>query len=336
MTGLVDCVCYTVDMIKNLNFSKLFSAFAVVVLFTGSTLLLSSCNETSIPNANDQLSSLTVTKNGTKEPKVDIDSNEKISVEIIDETSGVGKQIVKILDPGDGNQVESGESVSLSFVSYLMPSKHKDISTWDGDIPAQKVIAFAGDETPNSLSQVLIGLREGAVVAIAEPGFNDESTEIDKTGTNYNLKILVIDKVENPVTKASGKSVPETELRKDLPHVTIANDGTPSISVPASFVPSSGTISQQLKIGDGAVVSASDIVSFQYAAWDISGAKLQSTWDTKFPLKTSVASINNAWKDVVVGATTGSQFLIIAPKDDSTTSSADDDIIYVIDVLEVN
>jgi peptidylprolyl isomerase len=323
-------------MIKNLNFSKLFSAFAVVVLFTGSTLLLSSCNETSIPNANDQLSSLTVTKNGTKEPKVDIDSNEKISVEIIDETSGVGKQIVKILDPGDGNQVESGESVSLSFVSYLMPSKHKDISTWDGDIPAQKVIAFAGDETPNSLSQVLIGLREGAVVAIAEPGFNDESTEIDKTGTNYNLKILVIDKVENPVTKASGKSVPETELRKDLPHVTIANDGTPSISVPASFVPSSGTISQQLKIGDGAVVSASDIVSFQYAAWDISGAKLQSTWDTKFPLKTSVASINNAWKDVVVGATTGSQFLIIAPKDDSTTSSADDDIIYVIDVLEVN
>lgn len=311
-------------------FASLFLATVCLIAM----FILSSCNDNDATAQKDPFTVI-FPDNWDSEPELIFnDPDYRVPVEVIDETNGVAKQVVKVIDKGDGAPIESGLSVEIQYINYSMPSNDRYISTWEGNVPNTKLTVFSGDETPNSLSQVLIGLNEGAVVVILTPGWTDDSSAVDITGTNYSAQLLHIKSVRNPVLRANGEDVPKDKLRQDLPTVTLSENGTPSIKIPASFVLPDQTVSQQLKIGKGDVIQDSDTVSFAYSAFKLDGDIIQSTWKDRVPLVVSISSLNTAWKDTVVGSTVGSQFLIIAKPDD--TSNIDESVIYVVDVLEKN
>lgn len=321
---------------KTLSLKTLFAAFFTVALLLMLIFTLSACEAGDGTQAAGNLNINLVGESENGEPLIEMpDTSQTIPVDVIDQTAGVAKIVTQVLSEGEGTGVESGMSVQLDYTNYNMPGLVRDISTFDGGVPPTKMLVFAGDETPNSMSQVVIGHREGTVIAIATPGWKADSSALDTSGENYSLQIVKIVNVHEPVIKADGTPVASDTLDPNLPKVTLASDGTPSITIPASFLPGDEVVSEQLKIGDGDVVEGSDNVSFAYSAWSYDGDLIQTTWKEKVPFTASVdAQFTEAWKSVLVGKTLGSQFLIIAPP--SSDSNSDQGLIYVVDLLEKN
>jgi peptidylprolyl isomerase len=308
----------------------------VVVLVAG----ISSCADYS--NSGDEaLQSLKVQKNDGAEPSVSYNPDATIKVDVIDSEYDIAKDIIKVIDEGDGEEIQEGQNVSISYVYYTMPGFNRQNSSWDEDGDDLTIQAYKGEGGQDDIAQLLVGLKVGAVIAVAQPGFDANSQGLDTTGKNYLIQIIIVQSVRSTLGAADGTPVPESQLNPALPKVTLAADGEPSIAIPANFTPSSEVQFEMLKQGSGKVIQDANIVSFAYTAWRADGSKIQSTWDSegRNPLTVSPSSVNEGWKQALKGATVGSQYLIVVPADIANQSSsgtdAPEDQIFVVDVLDI-
>lgn len=327
---------YNISMKKSFPFAK---RLGVVVCVLFLSVGLASCGNQSAEKASepDLLPSLKVQKNGDAKPSVEYSENATINVEVLDAQNGIGKNVVKVLDEGDGDEIQDGQDVSIGYVYYTMPGFEEQTSSWDESGSFEVYTMQSNDSEPNSLYNTLSGLKVGAVLGVATPGFSSDGSGLDLTGANYSVQVLVVESAKFPNTRATGKDVPKSELKPGFPKVTLADDGTPSIEVPKGFAFGSGVEFEQLKIGDGPEIDDTTVASYAYVAFRPDGTKIQSTWEEKFPLTTAFNSLNEAWKSALEGAQVGDQYLIIAPSSEGAGVNPDDaqDIIYVVDVLDV-
>lgn len=315
------------------------TAIGVALCMLFIILPLTSCGSNSSIDASkpEALPTLKVQKNGSEKPTVEYSKNATIDVQVLDEQNGVGKNVERVLDQGDGDEIQDGQDVTIGYIYYTMPDFSEQTSSWDDSGSFEVYTMQQNDSEPNSLYNVLRGLRVGAVLGIATPGYTPDGTGLDMSGINYSIQVLVVESTKFPNTRATGKDVPKSQLKPNFPKVTLADDGTPSIKLPDDFTMPIAPESEQLKIGDGAEIDETTVASYAYVAFDIHGNKIQSTWDEKVPLTTSFTSLNEVWKEALKGAHVGDQYLIIAPAltSDSSLLDEDQDIIYVVDVLDV-
>jgi peptidylprolyl isomerase len=138
-------------------------------------------------------------------------------------------------------------------------------------------------------------------------------------------------------TRATGEAL---EPREGLPGVELADDGEPTITVPAAEPPTAIAV-QPLVRGAGPQVEAGQIITVQYTGvtW-ADGAVFDTTWGpgklpAAFPI--GVGSVPPGWDEGLVEQTVGSQVLLVLPPEagygGTDNELADQTLVFVVDIL---
>ena len=127
-----------------------------------------------------------------------------------------------------------------------------------------------------------------------------------------------------------------------LPVVTLADDGAPSITVPADATKPTTLVAQTLIKGAGPAVQSGQTITAQYSGWLWDGTAFDSSWTNGSPFQTKigVGAVIPGWDQALVGQTVGSQVLLVVPPDlgyqdkDNGPIPANSTLIFVIDILD--
>ncbi len=167
-------------------------------------------------------------------------------------------------------------------------------------------------------------------------GVNDSNS----SGTSYIMALTYVSKSKD-LTKATGNEV--TDIPSDLPKVTRAKNGKPSINM-NGYKGSSKLVSQALIKGKGKEVTNNNTVKVKYTGWLLDGTQFDSSWDKNTTLEADTYSGGNhqvieGWQQAMVGQTVGSQVLMVIPPNlgygDTVQGSipANSTLIFVVDIL---
>src|SRR5690606_15742420 len=127
------------------------------------------------------------------------------------------------------------------------------------------------------------GQQVGARVLFAAPGAEaTEATETAPAQEAIPATLMAIEIVEIVPPRAAGEAVTPPA---GLPAVTLAEQGAPSIEVPADAAEPAGLVAQTLVEGDGATVESGQQLAVHYSGWLWDGTPFDSSWE-RSPLMT--------------------------------------------------
>ncbi|WP_067199385.1 FKBP-type peptidyl-prolyl cis-trans isomerase [Microbacterium sp. XT11] len=223
---------------------------------------------------------------------------------------------------GDGPAVVSASQGFVAEITIFNGATGEQVfqSAYDPSRSAVHTIDYWASLSPG-LATVLPCATQGSRIVAALPAkdFGEQNSQ----GFGFakdDTAVFVIDMVDVYLPKAEGAL--QFNDASGMPTVVRAADGTPGIIVPDSAAPKKD-VTQTLIKGDGPVVKKGDTVvtNFTGVNWDTKKVT-NSTWG-KEP---SVA----AAAEQLVGATVGSQVLVVIPGADGGAATA-----VVIDVLGI-
>ena len=237
-----------------------------------------------------------------------------------------------VLEQGEGEELRSGAVADIEY-SILNGATGEVLGASDyADGPGAR---FTVDETAQTLGEALRCAQAGSRLAVATtaadvygPG-GLEQAGIDDDAT----LVFVVDVERTWLGKADGVN----QLPADgMPTVVTAVDGTPGVVVPAEAAPSEAR-SSTIKAGDGAVVREDDDIVLHYSSfsWPAEVGEKPSAQDSSWgqsPITYTVSNDAEFGEDVaeaLVGATVGSQLLVVVPGQDAGAT------IFVLDILGV-
>jgi len=139
-------------------------------------------------------------------------------------------------------------------------------------------------------------------------------------------------------TRAEGEAL---DPREGLPTVTLASDGTPTVSVPVEVTPPTDLVVQPLIRGTGRQVSPGQVITVQYVGvrWS-DGTVFESSWDAgelpvSFPI--GVESVLEGWDAGLIEQAVGSQVLLVVPPSmaygGTPNELAEETLVFVVDIL---
>jgi hypothetical protein len=242
---------------------------------------------------------------------------------------------VSTIEEGDGRTLLPGEIADFS-VTVANAGTGEVIPIQTSDF--RRTVGESADTFGVLLECATVGSRLAATLPV-EDAFGPGST-IEGTDTI----VLVVDVARSYKAKADGVS---QLSRNGLPAVVLAPNGQPGIVVPDQAAPETLTIAP-LKLGDGATVSEGDAVVAHYTSmvWGDSDI-LESTWDADMAATLVAAGdgqgpVVPGLAEALVGATVGSQILVVIPPSDGYAEgaapagvTADSTLIYVVDILGI-
>lgn len=219
-----------------------------------------------------------------------------------------------ILIDGEGSTLTENSPVLLSFVAF---------SAADGAVVDESygLEPRSFNLTPDlgPLYEELLRIKEGSRLLYFSQGTTSRPEPV----------VLVYDVLH---TQAWGEEVEHEATDPALPRVTRAEDGRPTVKIPAADPPSKLKIVTLIK-GTGPQVEEGDLLTAHYSSvsWE-SGDEFDSTWgeDRLSPPAISFAGLIPAWQTGLAGATVGSQIMIIAPPEDAFGA---DTVVFIIDIL---
>lgn len=183
-------------------------------------------------------------------------------------------------------------------------------------------VAFAGGD-PSSA-----GLAEGdAVVAVLDVA-------------EYGDKVQSEPATPDLLAKAEGEAQPVPE---GFPTVVLADDGSPTITVPSGLTPPDTLEVATLIKGDGDVVQDGDQVWVNYRGiiWR-TGEEFDSSWSRGQAIDFNTNGVIGGFQKALVGQTVGSQVISVVPAEDGGYGAAqlegmghesDDVMVFVLDIL---
>ena len=157
----------------------------------------------------------------------------------------------------------------------------------------------------------------------------------NSSGTSYLMVLTLVSKSKD-LKKATGEKV--ADIPADLPKVTLAKDGKPSIDM-NGYKGSDSLVSQDLIKGKGAVVKDTQSVMAHYTGWLLDGTQFDSSWDRGQSSAFSLDSVIKGWKQGLAGHTVGSQVLLVVPPSlgygnkDQEKIPANSTLVFVVDIL---
>jgi len=223
---------------------------------------------------------------------------------------------------GDGPAVTSGSQGLVAEVSIFDGSTGEQVfeTAYDAGQSAVHTPDYWSTLSPG-LGAVFQCATEGSriVAALTAEDFGEQNVQGFGFGKDDSA-VFVIDVVDVYLPKAEGAL--QFNDAQGLPTVVRAADGTPGIIVPDSEAPDKA-VTQTLIKGDGPEVKEGDtlVTNFTVVSWD-DKTVTNSTWGKE-------PSIAAAAKEVV-GATVGSQLLLVMPGTDGGSAS-----VVVMDILGI-
>lgn len=219
-----------------------------------------------------------------------------------------------VLQKGDGAQIEDGDRVCSQGIAISVKDGSELASTWEKNTPdCSTVVTSDTSQMTENYYKIFKSLKLNSTVAF---GMNDSNS----SGTSYLMVLTLVSK------------------SKDLPKVTLAKDGKPSIDM-NGYKGSDSLISQDLIKGKGAVVKDTQSVVAHYTGWLLDGTQFDSSWDRGQSSAFSLDSVIKGWKQGLAGHTVGSQVLLVVPPSlgygnkDQEKIPANSTLVFVVDIL---
>ena len=243
---------------------------------------------------------------------------------------------------GDGEQAVEGDKLNVEFTIYNGTDGKELSATEYTDTPTQ----FTVDETKflagiaKTLDCSTVGSRLVGVIPPADSWGETGSTELGVAATDSIVFVADVISVEPPIAdKAWGE---DQEPVEGFPAVELAEDGTPTLTIPKTDPPKELGI-EVLKKGDGDVVADGATVTVHYIGvnWT-SGETFDSSWARGEPAAFATTGVIEGFGTGLVGQTVGSQVVIVIPPDLGYGPSGgspdagiaeDDTIVFVVDIL---
>ncbi|TAJ46739.1 MAG: peptidylprolyl isomerase [Herbiconiux sp.] len=244
-----------------------------------------------------------------------------------------------IVTEGDGDNVEFGSVATIDFTIYNGSSGDKVFSTLDEGGTQLQLTVDSTQYIPGIVEAVACAPVGSRVVAVIPPAdaFGDSGNS--SLGIAAGDTLVMVADIEGIIpTRAEGTDQPAQD---GFPTVTLADDGAPTVSIPATDPPSTLQV-ETLKKGDGAVVGDGDNVTVQYQGliWG-SGTIFDQSWGNGGPRTFQTTGVVSGFAAAMVGQTVGSQVVVVIPPDqgygsDGNSSagiSGTDTLVFVIDIL---
>lgn len=230
-----------------------------------------------------------------------------------------------VLLQGDGEPAAAGSVIRARYTFFDGASGASGTESTD---------LFSASDLAKGLGESLECVTVGSRIAVIGPVA--EVLDGVEEGTEGTI-VAILDIEAIYLGKANGVN----QLPQDgMPTVVTAVDGEPGISStyqPIAEEPRTATI----KAGSGATVAEGDTVVFHARSWNwLAGTTSTVTlgdidsWTTGTPyaLAPSMESLNDeTLVDAFIGATVGSQILVVIPAEDSASSAT----VYVFDILGI-
>lgn len=243
---------------------------------------------------------------------------------------------------GDGEAVESGDSVKIDYTLYngttmleIEKSEYGEGTQMSYPIDVEAA-SFVG--LSKAIACTTVGSRIVAVIPNAE-GFGAQAEQAGLSAED--TLVFVIDVVSvsaEPLAEATGEPVAPKD---GFPTVEFT-DGNPTVTFPEGPVPTEYAIETLIQ-GDGAVVAdgATVVVNYEGVNWN-SGKVFDSSFDRGSPATFSTAQVIAGFRDALVGQKIGSRVVVIIPSDlgygdagSGELIKGGDTIIFVVDILGV-
>ncbi|RFA20052.1 FKBP-type peptidyl-prolyl cis-trans isomerase [Subtercola boreus] len=257
---------------------------------------------------------------------------------------------------GTGAEAAEGKLATIDFTLYNGTSGKQLFTTTDAEIGPQQVTVDQTQFLPGIIKAVqcaTVGSRIVAVVPPADAWSTAGNSTLGVAATDTVVFVVDVKDVTDapPATTAPTPSVdPNMPTRATgadqpapagFPVVTLADDGTPTVTIPTTPAPT--TLQQAtLKKGDGAVVGDGDTVTVQYQGvnWT-TGAVFDQSWGKGGPTSFATNQVIKGFGAALVGATVGSQVIVVIPPDQGYGTagqaqagiSGTDDLVFVVDIL---
>jgi peptidylprolyl isomerase len=248
---------------------------------------------------------------------------------------GVTGPAARVIGDGDGAAIAEGDAVTFHYVMFAGDTGEQSYSSYATDRPQTIVLAREG--MSETFAQALIGRRVGARVVFATIDSSGEAAA-DYLITQF---MAVTVTAARPVAqRAEGKAVPPAA---GLPAVTLAEDGAPSVVIPAADPPGE-LVSRYLIEGSGPALGLGQSVVVKLTGWVWgSGEMFDSTWESggTMTLVLSEGATIEGLIQGLVGKKAGSQVLLAVPPSlgigDNTSGAIPKGatLVYVVDLLAV-
>lgn len=296
---------------------------------TAATLLLAGCTGTAgetgktADDANADLCSVTVAS-GDASDSVTVDGDVGTVVSSVEFALGqkVEEAQRTVLDEGNGKTVSEGD-----FVSYALSAFDGDSGKRLGDAGYIEGELVPVELTADAPMGQLIGCATvGSRLSIVFP-------TTDAAAAQY----YILDVLDVVPAAAWGE---EQAPAEGMPQVTLAEDGEPSIEIPAGDAPTELQVSV-LKEGDGIPVEDGDTTLLQYYGVDwATGESFDSSWANGKPISMPGNTYVPGFIEALAGQKVGSQVLVVIPpalaygeEGSRDHELAGKTLVFVIDIL---
>lgn len=223
---------------------------------------------------------------------------------------------IETVSAGDGRELAPEEPVLFALTAYDGDTG-KLLADRGAGIP--RTLMLTREDVGQDLYPVLVGTREGTRLLLRQPVTEDGEDR---------MLVLVIDVLH---TRARGEELTRPADAAHLPDVTLAADGTPSITVPEGPPPEKLVVAPRIR-GTGPQVRPGQDVTVQYTGvvWE-TGEVYDSTWESgKVPQTVPLPETFPGLRDGLVDQPIGSQLVLVVPPNLAVGTGT---LIMVVDVL---
>lgn len=305
-------------------------SIAVLSLAAAAALVFSGCSAGDSPDAPSETGATTgdlcasVAAPGAATDSVTVEGEPgTVSTASFDAPLEVDVLQATVIAEGSGEAVADGD-----YVAYALSAFNAETGESLADIgyePGQLLPVQISPQNP--LGQLLGCAKPGARVVAAFPATDTIAAEV-----------YIVDLLGTVPLSAWGE--PQDAVA-GMPEVEIADDGTPSVTIPEGDLPSETQVAV-LKQGDGYVVESGDAVLIQYygVRWS-NGESFDSTWaNGGTPYSSRSTQFIPGFQQALDGHAVGSQVLVVIPPADGYGEGElnEDDLVgetlvFVVDIL---
>lgn len=315
------------------------AAVGTVLLLAGCTAGSDSATPTSTPNA--KTAGCVTTAAGAQSKSVSVSGDFLATPTVKISTPLKAKSFQRsIAIKGTGAKALPDRTADIALAAYN-GTTGKSVLTQGFDGSTRMPVAVDDTQLIPGLVRAIECVPAGSRVVLTAPAAkafgNGDPTQLGLKKTDSIVFVADIEKVVP--NKATG--TPQKDAMKGMPTVTLADDGTPSVTVPKTDPPKKTTV-EVLKKGDGATVKKGDLATIQYQGvnWR-TGKVFDQSWGSSavsYPTTTYVKGFQKA----LVGQKVGSQVLVTIPPADGYGSKGNtsvgikgtDTLVFVIDILQ--
>jgi peptidylprolyl isomerase len=236
-----------------------------------------------------------------------------------------------VLQEGNGAALQKDNHICVQAVAFNAKDGSEMMSTWEKDTPDCSMVM--NEEGINKTYYNVI--KDQKINSTVAFGVNDKN----QSKTSY-IMVLTLVSQSKSLTRAKGEKV--KDIPADLPKVTLASNGSPSIDF-NGYKPGDQLVSQTLIKGSGKKVAETDTIDAHYTGWvmgkDGKPSQFDSSWSRGKAAQFSLQQVVKGWTQGLAGQTVGSQVLLVIPPElgygnqEKDKIPANSTLYFVVDIL---